>query len=61
MRWGGDPRVTINLNVNASNVATALTITGNAGANALTGTIGNDTLNGGVGNNTLDGGTGSTH
>ena len=46
------------LNVDASNVATALTITGNAGANVLTGTSANDTLNGGAGDDTLDGGTG---
>jgi Ca2+-binding RTX toxin-like protein len=47
------------LNVDASNVATGLTLTGNAGANVLTGTSANDTLNGGAGNDTLDGGLGS--
>ncbi len=46
------------LNVDASNVVTALTITGNAGANVLTGTSANDTLNGGAGDDTLDGGDG---
>ena len=47
------------LNVDASNVVTALTITGNAGANVLTGTSANDTLNGGAGDDTLDGGDGT--
>ena len=46
-------------NVDASNVVTALTITGNAGANVLTGTSANDTLNGGAGDDTLDGGAGN--
>ena len=45
--------------MDASNVATALTITGNAGANVLTGTSANDTLKGGAGDDTLDGGTGN--
>jgi Ca2+-binding RTX toxin-like protein len=47
------------LNVNASNVATGLTLTGNAGANVLTGTSANDTLIGGAGNDNLDGGAGT--
>jgi trimeric autotransporter adhesin len=47
------------LDVDASNVATGLTLTGNAGANVLTGTNANDTLNGGAGNDTLDGGDGT--
>ena len=56
------------LNINASLVTNALTMTGNAGANTLTGTgyadrisggAGNDTLNGGAGNDTLIGGAGN--
>jgi Ca2+-binding RTX toxin-like protein len=47
------------LNVDASNVATGLTLTGNAGANVLTGTSGNDSLNGGAGDDTLNGGAGT--
>ncbi len=55
------------LNVDASRVANALSITGNAGANTLTGTsyddkliggAGNDVLIGGLGNDSLDGGVG---
>jgi len=47
------------LNVNASNVATALSITGNAGANILTGTSANDIMDGDMGNDTLRGGLGN--
>ena len=47
------------LSVDASSVATGLSITGNSGANSLTGGAGNDTLIGGVGNDTLIGGVGN--
>jgi Ca2+-binding RTX toxin-like protein len=55
------------LNIDASALASGLTLTGNAGANSLTGTAqadtlnglgGNDTLIGGDGNDTLNGGVG---
>ena len=46
------------LNVNASAVLNALSITGNAGANSLTGTAFNDILDGGAGNDKLFGGAG---
>ena len=47
------------LHVDASNVATGLTLTGNAGDNVLTGTNANDILNGGAGHDTLNGGLGT--
>ena len=47
------------LNVDASNVATALSITGNSGANVLTGTSANDIMDGDMGNDTLRGGLGN--
>jgi WD40 repeat protein len=46
------------LNVNASAVLNALSITGNAGSNTLTGTAFNDTLSGGARVDTLIGGAG---
>jgi VCBS repeat-containing protein len=46
------------LNVDASAVASALSITGNDGANSLTGTALADTLSGGGGNDSLTGGNG---
>jgi len=50
---------TTTLNVDASKVATALTIIGNSGANTLTGTSANDTMDGNAGNDTLRGGLGN--
>ncbi len=50
---------TVALNVDASLVANALSITGNAGVNILTGTAFADTLNGGAGTDVLKGGGGS--
>ena len=49
---------TIALNVNATLVTNALTITGNAGANSLTGTAFADTLIGGAGADMVNGGKG---
>ena len=46
------------LNVDATEVTSALWIIGNAGANSLTGTGSNDTLDGGAGNDSLTGGNG---
>ena len=46
------------LNVNASAVTNALSLTGNDGANTLTGTSKNDMLSGGGGNDSLQGGAG---
>jgi serralysin len=50
---------TTTLHVDASRAMSALTITGNDGANALTGTAFNDLLIGGNGNDTLTGGLGA--
>ncbi|HEY8118077.1 MAG TPA: hypothetical protein VIE91_02425, partial [Methylophilaceae bacterium] len=50
---------TVALNIDASAVLNALTITGNAGGNTLTGTGFDDTINGGAGNDTLNGGDGN--
>ena len=47
------------LNVDASLVGSALSITGNAGANALTGTAFEDTITGGAGADILNGGAGN--
>ena len=47
------------LDVDASAVLNALTITGNDGANSLTGTVFNDTIVGNAGNDTITGGVGS--
>ena len=47
------------LNVDASAVTNALTMTGNAGNNILKGGSGNDTLNGGAGIDALSGGLGN--
>jgi serralysin len=47
------------LNIDASAVLNALTITGNDGANTITGTALNDTLIGGAGIDHLDGGNGT--
>ena len=46
------------LNVNASFVNTALSITGNAGVNTITGTAFDDTITGGAGADVLNGGNG---
>lgn len=55
---GGDTSGTPALNINASNVAAALNLVGNDGANLLTGSRFADTLSGGSGNDTLVGGSG---
>jgi Ca2+-binding RTX toxin-like protein len=47
------------LDVDASAVGNALTLTGNNGANTITGTASNDVLNGNGGNDSLDGGAGN--
>jgi Ca2+-binding RTX toxin-like protein len=56
---GGDASGTTALNIDASAVTSALTITGNDGANSLIGTAQGDTLNGGGGNDLLTGGNGA--
>jgi uncharacterized delta-60 repeat protein len=52
-------RGTAALNIDASAVLNALTVTGNAGANKIVGTAFDDTLAGGLGNDTLTGGAGA--
>jgi uncharacterized delta-60 repeat protein len=54
-----DASATNKLNVNASAVTNALSISGNAGVNTLTGTAFNDTLDGGAGADKLIGGSGN--
>ena len=53
--------VTVNnfVNVNASSLSGAVTLTGSSAANAITGGGGNDTIDGGGGADTIDGGGGN--